>query len=710
MISMSQNLRGERMNIKSPVKLFRHISLVTISLLIISGCNKGQKGQDAQAGGTMKAPLIRYTYKLNEITQICDGEIRKTDDRIKDFLKIDDKEKNFHNTLEAFEQITADLSENTTAATFMNYVSLDKNSRSEAEKCEAKIGQYAVGLMTRRDIYDAIVKSVAQTPTKNLSPEEHRLVEQTMKGFKANGLFLPDDKLKELKELKQKLSSLETEFASNLNEVTDFQELTKAELEGVPESMVRRLEKLPNGNYKVTTKPTDYVQFMENAKSSEARRRMASKYENMASEKNTKLLQEAILLRKKISALLGFKNWADYRIENNMAKDSKTVMEFLNSLRKKLSIRNAQDSAKFLKFKKELDPTADHLDAWDFRYLDTQLKKRDYAVDDEVIREYFPAEQVVARMFEVYSKILSVKFVEVPNAATWAPGVKLYEIHDATKGSNGKFIANFFTDFYPRDGKYNHFAAFTLVSGRMVDGKYRTPVSSIVGNFNPPSAGVPALLSHDEVETLFHEFGHIMHQTLTTAKYASLAGSSVARDFVEAPSQMLENWVWDPMILKMISGSYKDPKKKLPDTIIKKLIASRDFDYGYVYTRQLLFGLFDMQLHTSDGTINATETYKKLYKELTGVDPLPESHFPAGFGHLMGGYDAGYYGYLWSKVFAEDMFTRFENDGLLSSEVGMDYRRDILEKGDTMPADKLLIKFLGRKPNNKAFFKRLGLM
>jgi thimet oligopeptidase len=216
-------------------------------------------------------------------------------------------------------------------------------------------------------------------------------------------------------------------------------------------------------------------------------------------------------------------------------------------------------------------------------------------------------------------------------------------------------------------------------------------------------------LSHGEVEVLFHEFGHIMHQTLTQAPYASLSGTSVAQDFVEAPSQMLENWVWDPGILKIISGHYKDPSKPLPEGLMTQLIKTREFNQGYTYSRQLLFGIFDMTVHTSQKEIDPTETYKKLYKQLLKMDPLPDTHFPATFGHLMGGYDAGYYGYLWSKVYAEDMFTQFEKAGLTNSEVGRRYREVILEQGDVYPADVLVAKFLKRKPNNKAFFKRLGI-
>lgn len=685
----------------------KKLQLWTLVIFVFLGCNKGHKPEAvpaARPGGG--EAVIRYEYKPQEITQICESEIKNTDQRIADMLKIPDKEKNFENTVEAFEQITADLSENTTPATFMNYVSLNKDLRAEAEKCEATLGQYNVGLFTRRDIYSALLAATKQTKKKKLAQEDSRLIEQTLKAFRRNGLSLPDDKLKVVKELKQKLAAIETQFSSNLNESIEYEEMSPEDMDGIPESMMKRLTRLPNGKFKVTTKSTDFIPFMENAKSAEARRRLQIKYENRAADKNTKLLEDAVALREKIAALLGYKNWADYRTEEQMAKNSKNVIDFLDSLRGKLAKRNKEDLAKLLRFKKEIDPKADHLDPWDIIHYAYQLKKRDYSLDDEVIREYFPTEKVVQSIFDIYSRLLGVKFVVVPDAKVWAPHVNLYEIRNA---SDNSFVAYFFTDFVPREGKYGHAAAFTLRAGRLVNGVYRPPISSIVANFNPPTADKPSLLNHDEVETFFHEFGHIMHQTLTKAPYATLSGSSVAHDFVEAPSQMLENWVWDPAILKSLSGHYKDSSKKLPDDMVQKLIAARDFNRGVFYTRQLLFGIFDMTLHTSKKPLDPTETYKKLYGELTKIHPLPETHFPATFGHLMGGYDAGYYGYLWSEVFAEDMFTKFEKAGLLDPQIGLKYRHIILEKGDTVPADKLLVQFLGRRPNNKAFFKRLGI-
>ena len=230
-----------------------------------------------------------------------------------------------------------------------------------------------------------------------------------------------------------------------------------------------------------------------------------------------------------------------------------------------------------------------------------------------------------------------------------------------------------------------------------------------MANLTPPTKDKPSLLSHDNVETLFHEFGHIMHISLSRVKYASLSGTRVARDFVEAPSQMLENWVWQPEILKMISQKYNNPTETMPDDLIQKLVASRKFNQAWMNTRQLIFGIYDLTLHRSSKDLDVTKTYKKIYQDLTGMEALSDTHWPAGFGHIMGGYDAGYYGYMWSNVYAFDMFSNFQGKNLLSPDEGLKYRVSVLEKGDTKDASQLLYEFLGRKPSNKAFFDFLGV-
>ena len=688
---------------------------VTLAALGVGACATAHKGKGripnggssvADKVGIGKDRLLRFEFAPGEVTQYCDAAMEEATVKLDEIAKIPANERTVENTLLAFEAATAELNDIAQPLTFMGYVSTDQKIHDEGQACEEKLGPYFVGLMSRRDLYNAIKDA------KTRNPQEVRLLSETLRDFKKAGMDLSDENLAKVKALNEQLAVLQSQFSSNLNNDTSTVEYDANELEGVSPDFMKRLQKAPSGKLIVTTKTPDYTHVAENAKSGETRRKMYIAYLNRQADKNVKLLEQAVQLRQQIATIMGFKTWADYRTWGRMAKDADTVMSFLNGLKGKLAQRNRDDLAKLLKFKKELDPSAQKLDMWDINYLAYQLKKRDYSLDNEMIKEYFPAEKVIAGVFKIYEKLLGVRFQEVKDGKLWSTGVKLFEIHDA---KDDHLIAHFYTDFFPRPLKYGHFAAFSLVLGHAAkDGSYQKPVSAMVGNFNPPSGDKPSLMDHQEVETFFHEFGHIMHQTLTKAPYASLSGSNTAQDFVEAPSQMLENWAWSPKILEHLSSHYKTGKP-LPKKIIKKMIEAKDFNQGYFYTRQLMLGLTDMTYHISHGPVDTTAVYNNLYRELIGVEPLEGTHFQAGFGHLMGGYDAGYYGYLWSEVYAEDMFTRFAPHGLFKRDhlqdpkVGVQYRRTVLEKGRMVEALDLLREFLGREPNSEAFFKRLHI-
>lgn len=657
--------------------------------------------QQVEPGGAPSTSPIRIDYKAGEVTALCTQTIERASKRIDAIASLSAEARNIDSALLSFEDTMADLNEESGPLTFVGYVSTDAALRDEGSKCEEALGQFYVGLFTRRDIYEAFRGNKARNAA------EQRLLSETLQSFEDNGLKLSDEKLAELKGLLGEVSKKETAFSANLNNDVSTVSFTAEELAGVPAASLARFKRAEDGKLIVTTKSTDYSEVIENATNPETRRRIMAAYLNRGGEANTKLLEEATGLRARIAKLLGHETWADYKTASRMAQTKDAVLKFLNDLKGKLAERNRQDLAKLLAFKKELDPTATTLEQWDIGYYSYQLKKRDYTLDNEKIREYFPADVVVAGMFQVYSQLLGVTYVEVKDAKVWSSDVKLYEIRDTAKNER---IGYFYADFFPREGKYGHAAAFTLVSGRIqADGKYNEPVSSIVANFTPPADGKPSLLTHDEVETIFHEFGHIMHQTLTRAPYASLSGSSTARDFVEAPSQMLENWVWSPEILPLISGHYQDNSKKLPADMLEKMLAARDFGQGIAYTKQLLYGLFDMTIHSASGQVDVTKIYDGLYREIVGGEPIAGGHFPGTFGHMMGGYDAGYYGYLWSEVYAQDMFSLFAERGLLNPEIGGAYRRAILEQGSMKESIDILKEFLGREPSPEAFFKKLNL-
>lgn len=653
-------------------------------------------------------PLIDHKLAPDEILRKSQAAEADCEKALKAVVELPDASRTFANTVEAMEQAVADFMDTTSRLSILKDIHPSDKVRQAASVAEENAGKYMVQVASRRDLYKAVKGWQANGGAREvLDAEQKRLLELTLRDFRRNGLELADDKLKRLVEVRTRLTELSTQFGQHLNENADTVEVSEAELEGLPQAMVDRLAKSKSGGRVVTTKYPDYYPFMDNARSEAARQRLYVAMESREAARNTPILKQAIALRDEEAKLLGYATHADFVTGDQMARDAKTVAAFLASLREKLKPRRDADFAKMLELKRaETGDARAELRPWDVPYYLNQIKKRDFTLDSEKIREFFPAPTVLPGMFKVYETLLGIEIKEVPDADVWAPEVKLYEIRD--RGTNA-YVASFYMDLFPRKGKYGHAASAGVTMARLVGGKYRAPVALVMANFNPPANGRPSLLAHDEVKTLFHEFGHVMHQTLTVARYGSQAGSAVARDFVEAPSQMLENWVYEKVALDLMSGHYQDPAKKLPQETIEKMKAARTFDAGWRYTRQVFLASFDQALHTASDALDPDDVSRKLYQDILGIPPAPGTHFPATFGHLMGGYDAGYYGYLWAEVFADDMFSLFAKKGVMDQELGRRYRDTILAPGRSEEPDRLLERFLGRAPNNEAFLGKLGV-
>ncbi|NNE44522.1 MAG: Zn-dependent oligopeptidase, partial [Gemmatimonadetes bacterium] len=413
-------------------------------------------------------------------------------------------------------------------------------------------------------------------------------------------------------------------------------------------------------------------------------------------------LEEAIAVRHRIAELLGYESWAHYRLEPRMAKDPDTVLDFLSDLRGRIQDKLEADIAAMEATYAKDD--ADGVNYWDWRYYNGLQLKNEYQVDQTKVSEYFPLEAVLDGMFGITQEVFGLRYVEVEDPAVWNEDVQLFEIHDA---ATGEFIAHFYTDLFPRDGKFSHAAAFPLRSGvTLPDGTRQTPVSAIVANITKPTPTTPSLLTHEEVETMFHEFGHILHQTLTRAELYRFAGSATEQDFVEAPSQNLEHWTWEPEVLDRFAAHY-ETGEKMPREMLDGMIAAKNLNSGITWLRQAFYASLDMTYHGPGAEKNTTEILTELHP-ICGFPNLEGTHMQAGFGHLFG-YDAAYYGYLWSKVYGDDMYTAFEENGILNPEVGMRYRQEIYEKGGTLDGLDLIRNFLGRDPNNQAFLRDLGL-
>ncbi len=656
------------------------------------------------AGPTPSLPAdtgLNFSQTPAQLTASCDAAIADAKQKFAAILSPSASSATLA-TLQAIETENADLNDATVAQQVLFELSPDKAVRDASTDCSQKVSNYGVELAADPRVY-AVAQKVAALGG-SMSQADKKLDEYYLIGGKRAGAGLDAETRKKTTALFQQIIDLERDFALALSNDTASITITSAEAAGLSPDFIATLKKSGSG-YVIPVDESTYGRFMANAKSSAARKRFLTAYGLRGGIKNVQRLQQAVTLRDQLAQLLGYPSWAAYQLDAKMAKTPQRVEDLLNTVSSKL-LPKAQSEIAELGRLKNAQGSPGPLERWDYSYYEDLLVKTRYQVDESVVRQYFPIDHVVPSVLGIYQKLLGVTFAQITPADAWAPGVLEYSITDT---ASGKPIGWFYLDLYPRPGKFEHFANFPLRPGRVLaDGSYQRPVSAIIGNWPVPAPGKPALLSHDDVIVFFHEFGHLMHSTLSIAPYETLYGTAVRADFVEAPSQMLENFMWQPSILKEVSSNVKTGQP-LPDDLITKMIALKHVDDGYSWSSQAFYAQYDMTIHSSGPSINVDTTWFSLEKKMTPFSGIPGTHPEAGFDHLMGGYDAGYYGYLWSKVYAQDIFTRFQKEGLENPAVGMAYRKDILEPGATEEPDVLVQNFLGRPMNPDAFYQDIGI-
>ena len=617
----------------------------------------------------------------------------------------------FANTVGALDDLMLTPSTTADRLNLVKETSRDAAVRDAATDALKKFSEWSVGLEYREDVFAAI-KAFADTKPK-LATDEAKLLQDTLRDYKRAGLALPKTKRDEVEKLRKELSGLTTDYESNINKARGPAKFTKAGLAGVPEDFLAQQGiKTGDDEYTVMANITfHYLMVMENAKSEATRKKFETVHDNLAKESNAPLLKQILELRNKIAGQLGYATWADYQIEPKMAKSAATATKFLEGLKTGLQPKLDAELALFRSLKvKETGDASAQINLWDWRYFANQLKKEKYNVDAEQLRDFFPLDRSLNGMFAIYQKIFGVKFERIEPPAKWVDDLQLWAVSDS---KTGEPLGLFYLDMFPRDGKYNHFACFGVVEGkRLGDGRYQRPTVAMVCNFPPPQPGKPSLMAHEEVVTLFHEFGHVMHSMLTRARFARFSGSNVEGDFVEAPSQMLENWAWDKSVLDTFAADYRDPAKKVPGEILAKLREADLATKGTYYRRQLCFGLLDLGLHTQvrEGSgVDPIELSNKILSDT--LLPVPEgSAFAAYFGHLMH-YDAGYYGYAWADAISADMASVFENSpgGYFDVKTGMKLRNEIYAVGGSRDPNISIEKFLGRAQSKQPFLKKIGI-
>jgi thimet oligopeptidase len=624
------------------------------------------------------------------------------DTRIEGFRKVQAKMEAHHGPAGIFDEwntlslMTSDLDG---PLSLIANVAVDKATRDAADACELKLTPFQTDLFQSEALY----RRVRSAKARDAIQTQYR--QDLLDRFEDSGVTLKPAQRERVKAINREIADLGQQFEKNVRDDDTSVVMTPAEMAGLPDSYISVQKKDERGNYVLPMAYPSYNPFLQLASNEDARKRYWIARQNDGSKNNIDLLDRVVALRLELAKLYGYPDFATFALKRRMAGDSATVYKFLADVSAAVSELEKKEVAELVRLKADdlKQSVADtKLDRWDLSYYQEKLKKARFNVDQEALRKHFPTEASIAYTLKVAETLYGIAF-EPSSAPTWHPDVRVYDVFDRdTEGHDRAFVGTVYLDLFPRDGKYNHAAAWpvrpvsTLARQSSAPG-YHTPISALVANVD--RAG----FDQRELETLLHEFGHVMHGILSKTRYADQAGTSVKLDFVEAPSQMFEEWARREDALKLFAEVCKDCPR-LTHQQIEQLDAARRYGRGIDYARQWVYAMYDMSLTTSH-----PEEAMASWTRIEGATPLgtyPGTMFPASFDHIMGGYAAGYYGYMWSEVLALDMLSGFHGQ-LMNPVDGKRYRTDILSQGGQEPPERLVERFLGRKSNSDAFFKEI---
>jgi thimet oligopeptidase len=664
----------------------------------------------------MSNPLIYQHNQLIDFNNITVENVQEAVDittaqlteKLSALYAIPDETRTFENTMKSYDALMSQLMIANSLLFLLSSTVVDDQLRNKSREAVEALEKFGNQLALDENLYQAIKKYSQTQEAQQLTGYQQKFVKETVKSFEKNGFALPKEKRDELKNLQDQLSEQVNLFYKNIAEYQDFITINEEEMAGLPEDF-KNQHRQENGTYKIGLAYPSYTPFMQYAHSEEARKKLYIKYLNRASDKNLTVLKNVLRLRKKIVELLGYQTYAAYRQEDLMSKKPEVVWNFENQLKEKVRPKAQADYQELLEIKRQKTGNlhAQIVNPWESAYYKTILLKEKYSVDPEQVRTYFPLDGVLDGLFHISEQLFDIEFVEKKEVPVWHEEVRYFEVRNT---SDKALVGRLYLDLFPRPNKYNHAACFPLVQGRETEHGYQIPVLALVCNFSKPTSDKPSLLTHAEVETMFHEFGHALHVLLTKSPVAAFAGTNTANDFVEVPSQLLENWAWNYESLALFAKHYQTGEV-LPKSLFDKMLAAKNLGVGIFTQQQIFYGTYDMTLHDKynpDSEESTTDIIKKLQNEITLFPYVEGTHFEAAFGHLMG-YAASYYGYLWSLVYAEDIFSVFKQKGILNKEMGVKYRHTILAKGGSEDEMQQLINFLGRQPSEEAFLKSLGV-
>ncbi|MCW2268862.1 MULTISPECIES: oligopeptidase A [Pseudomonas] len=602
----------------------------------------------------------------------------------------------------------------------LNAVCNSAELREAYEACLPALSAYATEMGQNRELFQAYEALIASPEAAGFDVAQKTILEHALRDFRLSGIDLPADQQQRYAEVQSKLSELGSRFSNQLLDAT--QAWTKhvtdeAALAGLTDSAKAQMAAAAQAKglegWLISLEFPSYYAVMTYAEDRALREEIYAAYCTRASDQgpnagqfdNGPVMREILDLRQELAELLGYANYAELSLATKMAESSDQVLSFLRDLAKRSKPFAVQDLAQLKAYAAE-QGCAD-LQSWDSGFYGEKLREQRYSVSQETLRAYFPIDKVLSGLFAIVQRLYGIEIAELKGFDTWHPDVRLFEIKE-----HGQHVGRFFFDLYARANKRGG----AWMDGardrrRAADGQLQSPVANLVCNFTPAAPGKPALLTHDEVTTLFHEFGHGLHHLLTRIEHAGVSGiNGVAWDAVELPSQFMENWCWEPDGLALISGHY-ETGAPLPQDLLEKMLAAKNFQSGLMMVRQLEFSLFDFELHASQGDGRSVlEVLEGIRDEVSVMRPPAYNRFPNSFAHIFaGGYAAGYYSYKWAEVLSADAFSRFEEEGVLNADTGRAFREAILARGGSQEPMLLFVDFRGREPSIDALLRHCGL-
>jgi len=674
----------------------------------------------------MNNPLLDFsglpkfsTIEPSHVEPAIDELLKRNRERIAGLLESIDRP-TWENFIEPMDQWDDELERAWSPVSHMNSVVNSDALREAYNACLPKLSDYATEMGQNEALY-AMYKKLADSD-QSFDEGQRKVLDNALRDFQLSGIALSDDKKARYKEITQALSQLTSKFSENVLDVTNAWSKVisdKAELAGLPDSALALAEQTAQQRelegYVFTLDYPSFYPVMTYCENRDLRHEFYKAYNTRASDQgphdpafdNTQLMDQILGLRHEKAQLLGFDNYAERSLATKMAHSTEQVMSFLEDLAKQSKPQAEQELSELRAFAKEQGH--DDLQPWDVAFFSEKLRQQRYSVSQEEVKPYFPETKVVPGMFAVVSRLYGVEFVEKSDVDVWHKDVKFYEIKD----QQGEVLGQFYFDLYARQNKRGG-AWMDTCQSRLVTSKHRQiPVAYMTCNFTPPVGGKPALLTHDEVETLFHEFGHGLHHMLTQVDYPAIAGiNGVAWDAVELPSQFMENYCWEREALDLISG-HVDSNEPIPEDLYQRMLAAKNFQSAMMMVRQLEFSLFDMRIHqeydaNKGGRVE--EILAEVRKMVAVINP-PEWHrFAQGFTHIFaGGYAAGYYSYKWAEVLSADAFSRFEEEGVFNRSTGESFLKEIISQGGLRDADELFKAFRGREPSVDALLRHSGI-